>query len=53
MVCVMVPMVGADGVVGCALMVAEAEAREVHPTALEDLTENDQYEIVEITPYAF
>jgi hypothetical protein len=33
-VCVMVPMVGAAGVAGCVLMVAEAEAAEGHPTAL-------------------
>ncbi|MFN8275697.1 MAG: hypothetical protein U0X58_12560 [Flavobacteriaceae bacterium] len=32
--CVTVPMVGADGVGGCALMVAEADATEVQPEAL-------------------
>ena len=32
--CVIVPMVGADGVGGCAFMVVEAEAAEVHPTEL-------------------
>ncbi|MFN8273381.1 MAG: hypothetical protein U0X58_00685 [Flavobacteriaceae bacterium] len=32
--CVTVPMVGADGVGGCALIVAEADATEVHPEAL-------------------
>jgi len=30
--CVIVPMVGADGVTGCALITALAEAGEVHPT---------------------
>ena len=32
--CVIVPMVGAEGVGGCALMVVEAEAAEGQPTEL-------------------
>ena len=33
-VCVMVPMVGADGVTGWVLIVAEADAADGHPTEL-------------------
>ena len=31
---VIVPMIGADGVAGCALMVALSDAAEVHPSEL-------------------
>ena len=33
-VCVMVPMIGADGVVGCVLIVAFEEAGDGHPIEL-------------------
>ncbi|MFN8275699.1 MAG: hypothetical protein U0X58_12570 [Flavobacteriaceae bacterium] len=32
--CVTVPMVGAEGVGGCVLIVVDVEAAEVHPTEL-------------------
>jgi hypothetical protein len=35
--CVIVPTVGADGVIGCALICTLPDAGEIHPLALVDL----------------